>query len=76
MIQVFVFPDAWWTVHAYWAALLLVLIARGPGALALDRLFAGAKTAEALAARLFLCEHDRQFVFLGCHLRPEERRLG
>jgi len=39
VIQVFVYPDAWWTVHAYWAALLLVLIARGPGALALDRLF-------------------------------------
>ena len=39
VIQVFAYPDAWWTVHAYWAALLLVLIARGPGALALDRLF-------------------------------------
>jgi len=39
VIQFFVYPDAWWTVHAYWAALLLVLIARGPGALALDRLF-------------------------------------
>jgi len=39
VIQIFVYPDAWWTVHAYWAALLLVLIARGPGALALDRLF-------------------------------------
>jgi len=39
VIQFFVYPDAWWTVHAYWAALLLVLIARGPGALALDQLF-------------------------------------
>ena len=39
VIQIFVFPDAWWTVHAYWAALLLVLIARGPGALSLDQLF-------------------------------------
>ena len=38
VIQIFVFPDAWWTVHAYWAALLLVLIARGPGAISLDRL--------------------------------------
>jgi putative oxidoreductase len=37
VIQIFVFPDAWWTVHAYWA-LLLVLIARGPGAISLDRL--------------------------------------
>jgi putative oxidoreductase len=39
VIQIFVYPDAWWTVHAYWAALLLVLIARGPGALSLDALF-------------------------------------
>ncbi len=39
VIQVFVYPDAWWTVHAYWAALLLVLIARGPGAISLDALF-------------------------------------
>jgi len=38
VIQIFVYPDAWWTVHAYWAALLLVLIARGPGALSLDHL--------------------------------------
>ena len=39
VIQIFVYPDAWWTVHAYWAALLLVLIARGPGAVALDQFF-------------------------------------
>jgi putative oxidoreductase len=39
VIQLFVYPDAWWTVHAYWAALLLVLIARGAGAFSLDRLF-------------------------------------
>ncbi len=39
IIQIFVYPDAWWTVHAYWAALLTVLIARGPGAVSLDRLF-------------------------------------
>src|SRR3974390_1859087 len=38
IIQIFVYPDAWWTVHAYWAALLIVLIARGPGAISLDRL--------------------------------------
>jgi putative oxidoreductase len=40
VIQFFVYPDAWWTVHAYWAALLIVLIARGPGAWSLDHLFA------------------------------------
>ncbi len=38
VIQIFVYPDAWWTVHAYWAAILVVLIARGPGALSLDHL--------------------------------------
>ena len=37
VIQIFVYPDAWWTVHAYWAAILLVLIARGPGAVSMDR---------------------------------------
>jgi putative oxidoreductase len=38
VIQIFVYPDAWWTAHAYWAALLLVLIAQGPGAISLDHL--------------------------------------
>lgn len=38
VIQIFVYPDAWWTVHAYWAAILIVLVARGPGALSLDHL--------------------------------------
>jgi putative oxidoreductase len=41
VIQIFVYPDAWWTAHAYWAALLIVLIARGPGAISLDRLVFG-----------------------------------
>ena len=38
VIQLFVYPDAWWSAHAYWAALLLVLIARGAGGISLDRL--------------------------------------
>ena len=38
VIQIFVFPDAWWTVHAYWTAILVVLAARGPGAISLDHL--------------------------------------
>lgn len=38
VIQIFVYPDAWWTVHAYWIAILIVLIARGPGAVSLDHL--------------------------------------
>jgi len=36
VIQVFVYPDAWPT-HLSWAALLLLLVARGPGTLSLDR---------------------------------------
>lgn len=36
-IQVFVYPDAWPT-HLSWAALLLYLIGRGPGALSFDKL--------------------------------------
>jgi putative oxidoreductase len=37
VIQLFVYPDAW-TVHALWGALLLVIVARGPGAWSLDHL--------------------------------------
>ncbi|MFW3896269.1 DoxX family protein [Pseudomonas bharatica] len=37
VIQVFVYPDAWPT-HLTWAGLLLLLIARGGGGWALDRL--------------------------------------
>jgi putative oxidoreductase len=36
MIQVFVMPQALWTTHIYWAALLLVLISLGPGKISLD----------------------------------------
>ncbi len=38
VIQFLVYPEAWWTVHAYWAALLLTLILRGPGQLSIDHL--------------------------------------
>ena len=37
VIEIFVYPDAWPT-HLSWAALLLYLIARGGGALSMDRL--------------------------------------
>lgn len=37
VIEIFVYPDAWPT-HLSWAALLLPLIAKGGGALSLDRL--------------------------------------
>jgi putative oxidoreductase len=38
-IQIFVYPDAYPT-HGTWAAILLYLIAKGPGALSLDALIA------------------------------------
>ena len=36
VIQIFVYPDVWWSVHMIWVALALVLIVRGGGALSLD----------------------------------------
>lgn len=36
VIQIFVYPGAWIT-HGLWAAALLAVVARGPGALSLDR---------------------------------------
>ena len=36
VIQVFVYPDAWPT-HLSWAGLLLLIVARGGGAISLDR---------------------------------------
>jgi putative oxidoreductase len=38
VIQIFVYPEAWWSVHALWAALALILIVRGGGTLSLDAL--------------------------------------
>ena len=37
IIEIFVYPDAWDT-HLTWAALLLLIIARGPGLFSLDAL--------------------------------------
>lgn len=37
VIQIFVFPEAWPT-HIQWLAFLLILLARGPGAISLDAL--------------------------------------
>jgi putative oxidoreductase len=36
VIQIFVYPEAWWTTHILWAALAAVLIVRGGGVLSLD----------------------------------------
>jgi putative oxidoreductase len=38
VIQIFVFPEAWWTVHALWTAMALVLVTRGAGLFSLDAL--------------------------------------
>jgi putative oxidoreductase len=37
VIQVFVYPEAWWTAHAWWAVVLAAIIAMGPGAWSADR---------------------------------------
>lgn len=37
VIQVFVYPDEWWTVHAWWAVVIAAIIATGPGAWSADR---------------------------------------
>ena len=36
VIQIFVFPEAWWSVHMIWIALALTLMVRGGGKLSLD----------------------------------------
>lgn len=38
VIQIFVFPGAWWQTHILWAAMALVLISRGAGIFSLDAL--------------------------------------
>jgi putative oxidoreductase len=37
VIQLFVYPDGW-PDHILWIALLLLIVARGPGAISLDHL--------------------------------------
>lgn len=39
VIQLFVYPDAFWTPHVMWFGLALILVALGGGMFALDRLF-------------------------------------
>lgn len=36
VIQIFVYPDAFWSVHLLWFALAAVLITHGPGRMSLD----------------------------------------
>lgn len=45
VIQVFVYPEAWWSVHMIWAALALILIVRGGGVFSIDALLLKARRA-------------------------------
>jgi putative oxidoreductase len=36
VIQFFVYPEAWWSVHMIWMAMALILIVRGGGIFSLD----------------------------------------
>jgi putative oxidoreductase len=36
VIQIFVYPEAWWTTHILWVALATVLIVRGGGVVSFD----------------------------------------
>lgn len=45
VIQIFVYPEAWWQVHALWAALALILIMRGAGIVSLDAALLHRRTA-------------------------------
>lgn len=40
VIQIFVYPEAWWPVHSLWAALAVVLISRGGGLASIDAFLA------------------------------------
>ena len=43
VIQFFVFPEAWWSVHLLWVAMAAVLISRGGGIFSADAIIARAK---------------------------------
>lgn len=38
LLQIYVAPALWWLHHVYWICLLLILVARGPGAASIDAL--------------------------------------
>lgn len=46
VIQVFVYPEAWWSTHIAWAALAGILITNGGGMLSLDYQFAAARATD------------------------------
>ncbi|AXK41652.1 DoxX family protein [Erythrobacter aureus] len=40
VIQIFVFPEAWWQKHILWVAMATILVSRGGGLFSLDALLA------------------------------------
>ena len=38
LLQIYVMPDALWSAHVYWAAILMVLLSRGPGQISVDHI--------------------------------------
>lgn len=40
VIQFFVYPEAWWSVHIVWVALAALIVSRGGGLFSLDALLA------------------------------------
>ena len=36
LLQVYVAPAMWWSLHVYWVSILLVLVLLGPGAISID----------------------------------------
>lgn len=40
VIQIFVYPDAWWTEHSLWVAMQLALVVCGAGLISFDNLLA------------------------------------
>lgn len=44
VIQIFVYPEAWWAEHSLWAALAIVLVLRGGGILSLDAVLVRRRT--------------------------------
>ena len=44
VIQVFVYPDAWWATHLLWVALAAILVSRGGGIFSLDALLASRRS--------------------------------
>ena len=45
VIQLFVYPDAWWNVHLLWVAMTATLISRGAGLFSLDAVLAARRRA-------------------------------